>query len=215
MEKKEAAQLFFFFFLSHLFSCPLRLKINSYIPLTQHLVELRESSCAEMRGFWGRGGAFKSAIEATPRSGSMAGQQNVPSPSTTHLSARFLKFFILIKFHPHFCKLEMRYLLIFCAKRLNDEKIWGSPQLRRDLLCFSKTCPSFGESIFPRCVHDLYNIAGFFFPPLYAEQPTASVGFLLKKENLNLFFKKKKKKSLSIVILHEASYIIQQDALAP
>lgn len=52
MEKKEAAKLFFFIF----FLAPLRLKINSYIPLTQHLVELWESSCAEMQGFLGGGG---------------------------------------------------------------------------------------------------------------------------------------------------------------
>lgn len=73
---------FFFFLICFLTPLPLKKKINSYIPLTQHLVELRESSCAEMRG-------FKFAIEATPRLGSMAGQQNVSSPSTSHLWACF------------------------------------------------------------------------------------------------------------------------------
>lgn len=86
MEKKEAVEFFGGFF--HLFSCPLRLKINSYIPQTQHLIELWESSCAEMRGFLEGG-----AIEATPCLGSMAGQQDVLSPSTSHLWTCFFSNF--------------------------------------------------------------------------------------------------------------------------
>lgn len=207
----------------NLFSCTL-LPQNQFLHSTDPTLG-RSHPVLKCGGSRGGGQAFKPAIEATPCLGNMAGQQNVPSPSTSHLRACFLKFPCLQLWRDRKKSVSSSSLqtwnvlpsYILCKmikwwKDLGFAAVEAQPPLSQwNLPKHSSPGVVGGESVFPHGVHDLYNIAGFFFfPPLYAEQPTASVCFLLKKENLNLFFKKKK--SLSIVILHEASYIIQQDA---